>query len=100
MLKYNYFGPEQPPSVERPKIILFHAWFHHKIILSKLRPWAEFSCEGAYWRVEISDFCLPATACCCLAITVDECSDWLQHCLMNIHAKIILFHFRRGSMFK
>jgi len=41
--------------------------------------------------VEISDFC-------CLAITVDECSDWLQRCLMNIHAKIISFHFRRGSM--
>ena len=38
--------------------------------------------------------------CCCLAITVDECSDWLQHCLMNIHAKIILFHFGRGSMLK
>jgi len=48
----------------------------------------------------ISDFCLPATACCCLAITVDKCSDWLQHCRMNIHAKIILFHFRRGSMLK
>jgi len=24
----------------------------------------------------------------------------LQHCLMNIHTKIILFHFRRGSMLK
>jgi len=41
------------------------------------------------WSVEISDFCLPATACCCVAITVDECSDWLQHCLMNINAKIL-----------
>jgi len=44
-------------------------------------------------RMEISDFCLSATAYCCLAITVDECRDWLQHCLMHIHAKIILFHF-------
>jgi len=26
---------------------------------------------------------------CCVAITVHECSNWLQHCLMNIHAKII-----------
>jgi len=26
---------------------------------------------------------LPATACCCLAITVHECSDWLQLCLIN-----------------
>jgi len=34
----------------------------------------------------------------CLAITVDE--YWLQHCLTSIHAKIILFHFRRGSMLK
>jgi len=32
--------------------------------------------------------------------SIDECSDWLQHCLMNIHAKIILFHFRRRSMLK
>jgi len=55
---------------------------------------------GVQLRVEISDFCLPETACCCLTITVDECSDWLQHSLMNIHAKIILFHFRRGSMLK
>jgi len=36
----------------------------------------------------------------CLAFTVDKYSDWLQQCLMNIHAKIILFHFRRGSMLK
>ena len=50
---------------------------------------AEFCCAGAWWRVEISDFCLLATALCCLAIAVDEYSDWLQHCLMNIHAKII-----------
>jgi len=56
---------------------------------------------GACWRAEISDFCLPATAACCLAITVHECIDWLlQHCLMNIQAKIILFHFRRGSILK
>ena len=58
------------------------------------------SCVGASWRTEISDFCLPATAGCCVAITVHECSDWLQHCLMNIDAKSILFHFRRGSMLK
>jgi len=41
-----------------------------------------------------------ATVGCCLAITVDKCSDWLQHCLMNIYAKIILFHFRRGPVLK
>jgi len=29
----------------------------------------------------------------------DECR-WRADCLMNIHAKIILFHFRRGSMLK
>jgi len=36
-----------------------------------------------------------------LAITLENCCDWLQHCLMNIPtraAKIILFHFTRGSM--
>jgi len=77
-----------------------------------------FSCAGACWRMEIPIFYLPATACCCLAITVDKCSDWLQHCLINIYAKVILFHFqtwfhvkikffktilfhfRRGSMLK
>jgi len=31
MLKKNYFRPERPPSVDRPKIILFHAWFHHEM---------------------------------------------------------------------
>jgi len=35
---------------------------------------------------------LPAGECGdCLLLpgnTVDECSDWLQHCLMNINAKI------------
>jgi len=36
------------------------------------------SCAGACWRVEISVFLLPATACCRLAITVDKRSDWLQ----------------------
>jgi len=50
--------------------------------------------------MEISDFCLLATAYCYLTITVHECSDWLQHCFMNIYAKIILFYFRRGSMLK
>jgi len=43
MLKQNYFRPEPPLSVDRPKIILFHAWFHHKIILAELRPWVEFT---------------------------------------------------------
>jgi len=51
-------------------------------------------------RAEISDVCLPATAGCCVAITVHECSDSLQHCLTNMHAEIILFHFSRGSMLK
>jgi len=36
--------------------------------------------------------------------TIDKCCDWLQQlCLMTIPtraAKIILFHFRRGSMLK
>jgi len=58
------------------------------------------SCAGACWHAEISDFYLPVTAGCCLAITVREGSDWLQHYLMNIRAKILLFHFRRGSMLK
>jgi len=44
--------------------------------------------------MEISDVCLPAMAGCCVAITVHECSDWLHHCLVNIYAKIILFHFK------
>ena len=25
VLKWNYFRPEPPPSVDRPRIILFHA---------------------------------------------------------------------------
>ena len=35
-----------------------------------------------------------------LAITVDKCCDWVNNCLIDIHAKIILFHFRRGLMLK
>jgi len=35
-----------------------------------------------------------------LAITVDKCCDSANSCLVNIHAKIILFHFRRASMLK
>jgi len=37
-----------------------------------------------------------------LAITVDKRCSWLQQLpqCMNIHAKIILFHFRRGSLLK
>ena len=35
-----------------------------------------------------------------LAITVDKCCDWVNNCLISIHAKIILFHIRRGSMLK
>jgi len=27
----NYFTPEPPLSVDRPKISLFHAWFHHEV---------------------------------------------------------------------
>jgi len=86
--------------VDRPKIILFHAWFHHKIILAKLRPWAELVAQAPTGARKFPTFFLPATAGCCMVITVHEYSDWLQHCLMNIHAKIILFHFRRGSMLK
>ena len=29
--------------------------------MSRPFAWAEFSCAGACWRVEISEFCLPAT---------------------------------------
>ena len=32
------------------KMILFHAWFHHKISLAKPRPWAEFSCACGAWK--------------------------------------------------
>jgi len=35
-----------PPSVDRPKIILFHALCHHKIILAKPRPWAELVAQA------------------------------------------------------
>jgi len=31
MLKQNYFRPEPPPSVNHPRIILFHAWFYHEM---------------------------------------------------------------------
>jgi len=71
--------PEQPPSVNRPKSILFLALLHHKIILAKPRPWARGN-----FRL------LPAGDCLLLpGITVDECSDWLQHCFMSINAKIL-----------
>jgi len=76
------------------------------------REWAEFraafSCAGARKAC-----CSPSLACsrrpagACMrhkAITLDKCSDWLQQlCLTNIPtwaAKIILFHFRRGSILK
>jgi len=86
MLKSNYFRPEQPPSVDRPTVILFYAWFHHKIILAKLRPWAELAAQAPAGARKFPTFVCRATAGCCLAITVDECNDWLQHCLMHIHA--------------
>ena len=35
-----------------------------------------------------------------LVITVDKCCDWLQQLPHEIHAKVLLFHFRRGSMLK
>jgi len=31
MLQQNYFRPEPPRSVDRPKINLFHAWFHYEM---------------------------------------------------------------------
>ena len=46
MLNYNYFIPQQPPSVGRSKIILFHAWFYHKIILAKPRQCAELVAQA------------------------------------------------------
>jgi len=44
---------------------------------------------------------LPAGDCLLLpGITVDECSDWLQHCLMNVNDKIFKNNFRGVSMLK
>jgi len=89
------------PSSRRWLTVLKLFYFTHGPIInnfSETPPIGGVSCAGTCWRADISDFCLPATAACCLTITVHECSDWLQHCLMNIHAKIILFHIRRGSI--
>jgi len=49
MLKYNYFRPEQPPSVDRPKIILFHAWFHHTPCLKNVTSLACYSFDAHEW---------------------------------------------------
>jgi len=71
----NYFKPEPPPSVDRPKIILFHAWFDHEMKLNNLRKWA-----GVQGRVQ-SLACRRRPGGTCrrrLAITVDKCCDWLQ----------------------
>ena len=52
-------------------------------------------------RTEICNICLPGAGdgrgCCGVA---HECIDWLQHCLMNINAKIFENNFRCGSMLK
>jgi len=65
--------PEQPPLVDHPKIILFHVWLHHKIILAKPRPWAEFSCAGACgaWK-------FPTSACRRLPAAAWNYSRWMQ----------------------
>jgi len=58
----------------------------------KPRPWAELVAQspavgmarGNFRHLSAGDG--PG---CCVAIAVHECSDWLQHCLMNINAKIL-----------
>jgi len=58
----------------------------------KPRPWAELVVQahaggvarGNFRRLSAGDGCG-----CSVAITVRECSDWLQHCLVNINAKIL-----------
>jgi len=78
--------------VDHPKIILFHAWFHHKIILAKPRPWTELVAQAPAGGVARGNFRRLSAGDgrgCYVAITVHECSDWLQHCLMNINAKIL-----------
>jgi len=62
------------------------------MILAKPRPWAELVAQapsggvvrGNFRRLSAGD-----DRGCCVAITVYECSDWLQHCLMNINTKIL-----------
>ena len=56
-LKWNkIILAEPPPSVGRPKIILFHAWFHHEMKWNNFREWAElrgaFNCAGAWCRLK------------------------------------------------
>jgi len=71
---------------------MLSTWFHHKIILAKPRLWAKLVAQapvggmarGNFRRLSAGD-----GRGCCVAITAHECSDWLQHCLMNIHAKIL-----------
>ena len=80
-------------AVDRPKIILFHAWFQHKINLAKPRPWAELVAQAPAGGVARGNFRRLSAGYgrgCCEAITVRECSDWLQHCLMNIQLQLQL----------
>jgi len=67
-------------------------WFHRKIILVKPHPWAELVAQAPAGGVALGNFRRLSAGDdrgCCVAITVDEYSDWLQHCLMSINAKIL-----------
>jgi len=60
--------------------------------LAKPRPWAELVEQAPAGGVARGNFRRLSTGDCrgCgVAITVHECSDWLQHCIMNINAKIL-----------
>ena len=88
MLKYNYFRPEPPPPpVDRPKITLFHAWFHHEMKFKKnsVREWAGDHGPAQLRRRLLAPerravHCLKPAAGCRrhLAIAVDKCCHWLQ----------------------
>ena len=67
-----------PPSVDRPEIILFRAWFRHEMKQKKLKKFRMFQCFISAWMME-------------------PCLKWSK---IILAAKIILLYFRRDSVLK
>jgi len=88
------------------KIPLFQSWFHHEMKYNNFSwtpPIGGVQLSVKYVCVIVGGVHGRDQSGACrrrLVITADKCCDWVNNCLINIHAKIILFHFRRGSMLK
>jgi len=75
-----------------------------KIFLAEFHPWAEFRARSVAqaaadaWKF-LSFACRRQSAAAWRLVYTNAVTSY-NNCLMNIHAKIILFHFKRSSMLK